>query len=449
MSVSRQTDERLRSWLDGNQTDRERMCIALLSLNRRYSEIKPRRPSGGPDGARDIEATIDGETRVWGAVGFQNSVSDSSRNKREAKRKFLSDLKAALKGNPKLKGFVFFTNVDLTPTQQNELILAAKKLGLRFVEVFHRERIRILLDGPEGLGLRFQYLSISLSEAEQAAFFSRFGSQMEDLLSSRFKAVEQQLAGIEFLHRAREPLTSIGFSLRLKRKIPTESLGHFRVSILIVDPRRSPNDTGALVINCRDNSLMLEMRDGGTAHLPATDMCLYTEEPKKLLFRDIMIAARQSTKEISFGLTLNQPIFLETLGDFQGKWVNVFLSSSLLSKTRHFSLTVNEHELISSALDELFVWPEDKFNQTFGFPVPWDLHLSKSEKKIKWALICPKSRGRQRARQLPADSFWIIDFRKHRPPLAQRAIVSEESLKVGERPLMSRRAKGVGFEHEI
>ena len=62
MSVTKLTEERLRTWAL-NQADRERLCLGILALDIRFSNIKPRRSKGGPDGARDIEAAFEnGET---------------------------------------------------------------------------------------------------------------------------------------------------------------------------------------------------------------------------------------------------------------------------------------------------------------------------------------------------------------------------------------------------
>lgn len=49
LGTPRVTDERLRSWLDGNQLDRERMCQALLNLDQRFRDVRPLHPRGGPD----------------------------------------------------------------------------------------------------------------------------------------------------------------------------------------------------------------------------------------------------------------------------------------------------------------------------------------------------------------------------------------------------------------
>lgn len=70
--------------------------------------------------------------------------------------------------------FVFFTNVSLTAGEKDGLVQGAKDKGLAHAEVFDRERIRIALDSADGFSLRFQYLGIPLSEAEQATFFARW-----------------------------------------------------------------------------------------------------------------------------------------------------------------------------------------------------------------------------------------------------------------------------------
>src|SRR5271156_4939384 len=100
---SRDTDERLKSRLNNDQVSRERMCAAILPLDRSYSQVQPRRPEGGPDGGRDIQAIRNGRTEVWGAVGFQNSVTDSADDKRQAKKKFKDDVDVALGIKPDLK----------------------------------------------------------------------------------------------------------------------------------------------------------------------------------------------------------------------------------------------------------------------------------------------------------------------------------------------------------
>jgi hypothetical protein len=168
MPDPRMTDERLRTWLQ-SQAERERLCIALLPMFREYSDVRPRRPRGGPDGGRDIEAQLNGQV-VWSAVGFQDHASDSRESRAAAVRKFNSDLEAAVTENPELYGFVFFTNVDLPPSIVEELEEATKSKNVVHVEIFHRERLREKLDSTAGLALRLQFLSIPMTLEEQTAF---------------------------------------------------------------------------------------------------------------------------------------------------------------------------------------------------------------------------------------------------------------------------------------
>src|SRR5437762_1436016 len=90
--------------------------------------------------------------------------------------------------------------LDTNQLARERLSLAAlaKAEGIEVVDVFDRERIRIALDAAEGLGLRFQYLSIPLSDAEQAAFFARWGNGLEQLITKSIQAEDSRLDRMEF-----------------------------------------------------------------------------------------------------------------------------------------------------------------------------------------------------------------------------------------------------------
>lgn len=229
------TDERLRSWLDGNQLARERLCISVLSLDPRFRDVRPRHPRGGPDGGRDIEARLTDGRLVWAAVGFRNSVSDSPSDRAWVKRKFAEDLSRALAEPSDLKGFVFFTNVEFPAADRESLIMRAKQAGMEFCDVFHRERMRLVLDSPDGLAARYQYLDLSLSDAEQATFFARWGGQLEALVTRQFAVLDRQLARLEFLHACTRPLRTLGFDVELREPVSPATLGHFRVLLLLAD----------------------------------------------------------------------------------------------------------------------------------------------------------------------------------------------------------------------
>ena len=226
MSEPRQTEERLRTWVL-NQSDRERLCLGILSLDARFSEVKPRRPKGGPDGARDIEAVFQNQEKVWGAVGFRANARDDNEDKRWVQTKFKGDVDAAKDENPSLWGFIFFTNIDLTPDEVTGLEQYAHAKGL-FVEVYWRERLRIELDAPRGLGFRYQYLSIDLSPAEQRVFFAEYGQALERLLQRGFSVIDERLRRLEFLQECQKPLVNASVVVTLLRPLSAEELGHYR-----------------------------------------------------------------------------------------------------------------------------------------------------------------------------------------------------------------------------
>lgn len=227
------TDIRLRSWLDSNQRDREQMCRAVLALDTHYSDVRPRHPLGGPDGGRDIEATYDNSREAYGAVGFTNSANDSDEQKKQIRKKFKEDLTSALAANPQLKVFVFLTNLHFTMSEQNAMKKEAKERGIEHCDVLARERIRIELDSPNGFFIRFQYLSIPLSESEQASFLSKYGTQIQDVVTSGFQRVEKTLNRLLFLSEANDILDSLTFRFVLKESYPASAIGHLRAFVYL------------------------------------------------------------------------------------------------------------------------------------------------------------------------------------------------------------------------
>jgi hypothetical protein len=227
-SVPYQTDERLKSYLDTNQMHREQMCLAVIAIDRRFSDVRPRHPRGGPDGARDIDATFNGGLRTFGAVGFINQATDSDADKKDARAKFMDDLTAALEQRPQPQVFVFFTNVNFTLHEKDTLAGVARQKGIAHAEVFDRERIRLSLDNPDGLSIRFQYLGIPLSEAEQATFFARWGDDIQNVIADGFGEVRKSLNRILFLQEAELPLVGLTAVLELDGEYSGGEIGHFR-----------------------------------------------------------------------------------------------------------------------------------------------------------------------------------------------------------------------------
>jgi hypothetical protein len=230
-AVPTDTDLRLRSVLDGNQRDREQMCRAVLALDPHYSDVRPRHPLGGPDGGRDIEAILDTARIAYGAVGFHNGANDSAEQKKQIRKKFSADLRSALRAGAELKAFVFFTNLHFTVGEQDKMKEKARQAGLDQCEIYDRERIRIELDSPAGFFIRFQYLGIPLSEAEQASFLARYGDRIQEVVSTGFQRIERTLSRLLFLQESSDVLDGINVRFHLNRTHAAGEIGHFRAFV--------------------------------------------------------------------------------------------------------------------------------------------------------------------------------------------------------------------------
>jgi hypothetical protein len=229
MNGPRLTEERLRHHLDSNQVMRERLCLAILPLLGAYTRERPRRPKGGPDGGRDIEAVYEGSVMVWGGVGFRNGGGNDDDARREAEAKFSSDLNRALTENPTLPGFVFFTNVDLTPGRIDHMKQLSTSKGLTVVDVFDIESLRHILDSPEGLIARLQYLEIPMSTTEQISLVNKFGTQLQNAVLARFDRVEQTLSEMERFLAFQKPLYRFDFYISLKENLCSKDIGNHAV----------------------------------------------------------------------------------------------------------------------------------------------------------------------------------------------------------------------------
>lgn len=233
------TDERLKSYLDTNQMHREQLALAILALDKRFTEVRPRHPRGGPDGGRDIEAIFRGEQCAFGAVGFVNQAEDSKGKKKTISAKFYADLESALLVTPTPTVFVFLTNINLTVGDKDELIAAARARGIIHCEVFDRERLRIALDSADGFSIRFQYLGIPLSEEEQASFFAKWGDDINSVIITGFQKVQRTLDHLLFLQESSNPLNFFQVAFELDEAYSGEEIGHFRAfcSVYLKEPK--------------------------------------------------------------------------------------------------------------------------------------------------------------------------------------------------------------------
>ena len=228
-----QTDERLRYYLNTRQADQERLVAELLPELGPYGACKLQRPQGGPDGGCDVVAELsDARGSVVVAVGFKNDAGPAASDRAWVEKKFRSDLSRALRRKVRAAGFVFVTNVDLTPAKTEELRTEATQTGFQHAEVIDREQLRLALDRPEGFFVRLRYLDIPMTTEEQFRMLAVVGTGLTQL-TTRVLAIEKVVQDAS-RHRALDsPIKTIGWAIGF-RKLPKRPLG--RHSILLLWP---------------------------------------------------------------------------------------------------------------------------------------------------------------------------------------------------------------------
>jgi len=401
------TDERLKNELNANHPAREQLCLALLTLDSQFENPRPRRPSG-PDGARDIEVVFRG-VETWGTVGFRDNADDSEDDKKWIKRKFKDDVLAALAEKPDLKSFVFLTNVQLTPGELNELGIYAGRQGIRQSEILGRERLRTLLDGAAGLGLRYRYLNIPLSEPEQAAFFERFGPQLERLMLNQFDPVDERLARIEFLHACAKPLTGIEIVVTLKRQYSPAELGHFRVLCGLINQHESdPHPT--VWIGCRD-----AYNDGAGGRTKARKFgcksLLWSRNPDVMILSAVSGTTQTSAHELRAGGRRPYP----TLAAMDDSTMWVFVTRPLFEQIEGIGLVAQGYILTAANAEDL---EAEDTNPSVTWPEP----LTEHESKVPWVLLQAKREPGSAPWTWPRS--WPLAFSKFTPRRATAAALS-------------------------
>lgn len=395
MTNSRKTEERLRTWLAGDQAACERLCAHLLPLLGLYSHVEPRRPKGGPDGSRDLTARYRDELEVWGAIGFRNSPSDSPDDKKWVNKKFRDDLESALKENTQLGGFVFFTNVDLTPGEQEKLKKFAKGKGVTHIDLFIRENLRLALDSIEGCGYRLQYLDIEMSKEEQLAFIGRYGSRLEALLEEQQENLRQQqrlienkLARIEFMHDCSKPVLEAMFSVELDRAYTPTELGHFRILLQVTSYILDSKGTRTQLMFGSEDDFRFFPEDE-ISFIAATNQ-VWSQNPDEIILNSgiplvpmsKMTTANQldDLKVQSLGSFATRRLLktaFRTLGSFDRSTIRVYVTRSLFYKIKSVTFVVNDYLIASALKGELVM---SGLTLTFFHPPSWYEELSKDER---------------------------------------------------------------------
>jgi len=423
MATPQETEERLRTWTLG-QAERERMCLGLLALDERFSNVRPRRPKGGPDGGRDIEAVLDGSHLVWGGVGFRNNAIDSTDDKTWVRDKFRADADAALAERADLHGFVFFTNIDLTPGEVGDLEAYAKKAGIRFVEIFYRERLRIGLDSPKGLAYRYQYLRLPMSDAEQAAFFAQLGGRIEELLTGRFDQVDQQLARIEFLHECEKPVRHVAGVVTLDGGYTPNDLGHFRF-LFVVTKVGAEDPAPTLFVGGRDAYLVAQVPEGPILAF-GEHVLIWSQAPDEPI-QDTRLGVQARQRDFVSASHVSGKGPFKHLKDFDERTMMIWVTAPLFEKIESVAFYVNDYELFAadkSVLRSRGTPPIDVWR--------WQPPLTPEEEAVPWVAVGIQTDEpvKMRPELKQVHTMWQLPFGAYTPA---RSEYREYTLEAGQR----------------
>jgi hypothetical protein len=181
-----ETWNRLREWTKG-QKAAERLASTLLQTEG-YS-VDPSHPLGGKDSRKDLICFKDG-LKLVGAAYFPRGQKTLP----AIKKKLSSDLEGVEKNNA--SGFVFITNQELKLNERKILININTNI---VIELYHLERLTLLLNTPKNYGVRLEFLGMKITEEEYLAFqsyrdeehFKRL-QEINSNLDSILKNIEKQ-----------------------------------------------------------------------------------------------------------------------------------------------------------------------------------------------------------------------------------------------------------------
>jgi fido (protein-threonine AMPylation protein) len=164
------------------------MCADILRIEG-FEGINPQSPLGGADGGKDMLCSKVGMSFVVACYFPHQPLSFS-----HTRKKFRGDALAARKHGR--DGFIFMTNQQLTPGERTELEVIAAKTGSRCL-IYGCEHLRIVLDSPEGYGVRLRHLGIGMSSEEQAAYFASSDKNIAAALNVQTRAIDRVAARVD------------------------------------------------------------------------------------------------------------------------------------------------------------------------------------------------------------------------------------------------------------
>jgi hypothetical protein len=221
-----------------------------------------------------------------------------------------------------------------------------------------------------------------MSDAEQAAFFSRWGSDLEGLVSRSFAEVDDRLRRLEFLHEREGPLASLVFILYLKDSATIADLPHVRALLsigrLTRDFARSQwhigvcnNSPGRAVESCGSGPCLAGafwLHDGST---PLSTSASTWRDPFS------MVSAHGGFSEF------DDPNIVSTLSDLDEGMFGFSMNRQLFNRLASITVYANEYAIWSATASELSADTPNAEPKT-----PWVFDAAELEDP--WVRVLPK-----------------------------------------------------------
>jgi hypothetical protein len=249
-----------------------------------------------------------------------------------------------------------------------------------------------------------------MSEAEQAAFFARSGSQLEKTIVDGFQTVDTRLNRIEFFHDAAKPLRSAEGYLELRSPMSPEGLGHYRVLIEVLNLNFADQVDGehpSLYLAARDRNLTYVSGDIRQLRFGAQSI-VWSVNPDEQIQNTVFSAGQSEVSQIDFGGHMYKVGPFPTLSNFDSCVVNMFVTAPLFEHLAGMAFIVNRYIVAGAPVSELV--PRD-----FAPLKPWPEDLSDSEIAVPWVQVMLK--GDDPALPPPAWPVrnWYIDYATYTP----------------------------------
>lgn len=218
---------------------------------------------------------------------------------------------------------------------------------------------------------------------------------------------EKQLARLEFLQQRDNAVQQVRFLVRLSQAFTPDELGHFRILLEII-ALGEPDPHPTLWVAARD-AYPIAHSKGQETKLDGVQTIAWSRHPDESLQKTVVGAAigPQMSEILAWG-TINRRGPFQTIESFDNKWINIFVTESLLSKVAYIGFAIDNYLILGLPIDCL----DAKRSKPL---VKWPDELSESERAIEWVGLLPKRYWPNDDSRPPLRPPLQIDFNRFTP----------------------------------